>query len=100
MNDPTVLTAIVTGIFSLIGVVVVEMFRRQRRVLHEVRSQVKNSHSTNLRDDLDELRDGLGRVLASSERQEHSLNGIRTDLRVEREERLALAGRVQALESK
>lgn len=89
--DSNLFVALIGGTFTLLTAVSVEWQRRQHNAVREVRAQVKNSHSTNLRDDID-------RVLRALERQEGALGGIRTDMRVEREERLTLERRVDRFE--
>lgn len=58
MTD-VVLATIISGIFALLVAVVsiaLPKFLAQGRDLAEVKYQVKNSHGTNLRDDIDALR--------------------------------------------
>lgn len=61
--DPVVQVAIVGGAASvacaLIGLfgVIIPKLHRDRTVIDQVREQVANSHGTNLRDDLDFIRD-------------------------------------------
>ncbi|AVO22508.1 hypothetical protein PBI_PAEDORE_25 [Streptomyces phage Paedore] len=92
---------------TLIGTLV-ELLRRQNNAINEVREnaqeardQVANTHSTNLRDDLDRVIDGLEAVLAGQARHDEALRqhgreigGLRTDLAHERAERLAVAERL------
>lgn len=65
--DPTVQVALVGGLFSIVGLVI---GRRQDKHLKElkehstqVREQVQNSHTTNLRDDIDRISSLVERVL-------------------------------------
>jgi L-asparaginase/Glu-tRNA(Gln) amidotransferase subunit D len=102
--EPTVQVALVstggTILVTLIGVVV-EMLRRNRKALTEVqenvqvaRDQVANSHSTNLRDDMDSLHDDVREVLDVLRQHGKEIGGLREDLRQERVERLAVADRL------
>lgn len=88
---------------SALGAVLVALLHRQNVKLNrmgahvrQAREQVRNSHGTNLRDDLDKVIDGVGRLLLGQDRQSSEIAGLRKDLRVEREERLALTARVDA----
>lgn len=94
--SPEVLAALVSGIFLLLVAVVsilLPRLLRQGRDIAEVKYQVKNSHRTNLRDDLDalrqEMRGGFSRVF------EH-MGEVRTDLLAERAARLHLAELIAA----
>ncbi|WJN63041.1 tail needle protein [Streptomyces phage phiScoe3] len=102
--EPTVQVALVsTG--GTIGVamlgVFVELLRRNHKALSEVkenaqeaRDQVANTHSTNLRDDLDRVHDDVREVLDVLRQHGSEIAGLRTDLRQERVERHALSERV------
>jgi hypothetical protein len=77
-----VLTALVSGVFlTLASVITVALPRllAQGRDIREVRTQVQNSHGTNLRDDLDalrlEMRHGFGTVHARLQKLEENQNG-------------------------
>lgn len=79
--DPIIWVAAI----STAGTLVVAYLRRQdRKRLDEVHYQVKNSHRTNLREDIDELLLGYRRLLK--------------ELRRERLARRALAERVRRIE--
>ncbi|QMP84472.1 protein of unknown function DUF2746 [Streptomyces phage Endor1] len=102
--EPTVQVALVstggTILVTLIGVVV-EMLRRNHKALTEVqenaqiaRDQVANSHSTNLRDDMDRLHDDVREVLDVLRQHGKEIGGLREDLRQERVERLAVSDRL------
>lgn len=89
--SPEVWAALVTGVFLVLVTIItatLPRLLRQGRDIAEVKDQVKNSHGTNLRDDLDalryEMRGGFARVF------EH-MGEVRTDLLAERAERLRLA---------
>lgn len=65
---------------------------RQGKIVSEVREQVKNQHSTNLRDDVD-------RVIAAVETLSHDVRALRTDLMAEEDRRRAqIAGIYDELE--
>ncbi|WP_412076908.1 DUF2746 domain-containing protein [Streptomyces xanthophaeus] len=102
--DPAVQVAIVSAggmvTAALVGVLV-ELVRRQGTALAEVRQhtqeardQVSNTHSTNLRDDLDKVIAGLDRVLEGQVRHSRDIRDLRTDLSHERSERLAVSERL------
>ena len=71
---------------------------RKQEAIHE---QVANSHSTNLRDDIDQIHHALEQVVSAQatviEQQRETrrdIGGIRDEMRTERQERLDLARRV------
>ena len=108
--EPTVQVAIITGLSGLLAALI-EALRRQGKALGEVRdhaentrTQVENSHPTNLRDDVDQVLDRLDRVLDGQARHDDALRqhgaeigGLRRDLSHERAERLAVADRLDHL---
>lgn len=72
--------ALVTGVLSVIGIVVGEMLRRQHNALKAVREdtaaarvQTENTHSTNLRDDIDRVIGLAERLVDGQERHERDL---------------------------
>ncbi|MGW1040050.1 DUF2746 domain-containing protein [Streptomyces sp. NPDC002547] len=71
-----------------------DFLRRHHRVMTEVRDQVANTHSTNLRDDLDAVGFAIDRVIALQELTARDLAGLRDDLTLERRERLAVTERL------
>lgn len=102
--EPSVQVALVTAggtvTVALVGVVV-ELLRRQAGALAEVREhaqeardQVANTHTTNLRDDLDAVAERIDRVLALQERHTEEIAALRSDIAHERRERLAVAERL------
>lgn len=109
--DPTVQVAIVTTAGG-IGVAVVgalaEFVRRQGKAINEVREhsqearkQVQNSHSTNLRDDVDRVLAGIEKLVAGQANHAEALRqhgreigGLRRDIAHERVERLEVARRL------
>ncbi|MER5851028.1 DUF2746 domain-containing protein [Streptomyces sp. NPDC002012] len=89
-----------TVLVALVGVLV-ELVRRQGTALNEVREhtqeardQVANTHSTNLRDDLDRVISGLDRVLNGQAEHSRDIRELRTELSHERIERLAVSERL------
>ncbi|MFE9254027.1 DUF2746 domain-containing protein [Streptomyces sp. NPDC006879] len=109
--EPTVQVSLITAggtvLVTLLGIAA-EFLRRQTRALNEVREhtqeardQVSNTHSTNLRDDLDSVMYRIDRVLAGQERHDEALRaqaediaGLRSDIAHERRERLAVSERL------
>lgn len=113
--DPTVQVSIV-GVLGPVALALVGIFAEYvRRKLNavsdtvisaedharEAKEQVKNSHSTNLRDDLDALHDDVREALrlltehgADLKRHGSEIGGLRADMRQERQERLHLSTRV------
>lgn len=97
---PEVLVAFITSGFGLVGVLagyVLPNLHKQKKVVNEVREQVSNSHSTNLRDDLDRAIHGIERVLTVLDTHGQSIADLRTDLAWERRERMDLAQRVTGM---
>lgn len=75
---------------TLISVVLPKLWK-QGRAIHEVREQVSNSHGSNLRDDLDLVRDLVLDV-------REGLKDLRTDMAWERRERADMTKRIERLE--
>ncbi|GIF02236.1 hypothetical protein [Paractinoplanes rishiriensis] len=103
--EPSVQAAVVTAIgavlVALVGIVL-ELLRRNHKRLGKVTDQVENNHTSNLRDDVDQLLAGVDQLLAGQQAQdsllrEHTrdINGLRADLRHERAERLDVERRVE-----
>lgn len=96
MSD-AVVVAFVTGGFALVGVlitVIAPRVVRQGRQLDAAVEQLRNSHGTNLRDDLDVIRDEVRAGFTGVTERLHELT---TDLAWERRERMDLSHRVDAL---
>lgn len=95
--DPTVQAAVVTTVgvvlVALIGVLTT-MLQRQHKTLGVVREQVQNSHSTNLRDDVDRVLDGVSQLAEMSRAHGYELGHLRRDLQQERVERQHLSERL------
>ena len=73
--DAQIITAGITAASAVVVAIVGANQRRQHRTVRAVEEQVANSHTTNLRDDIDRVLDGI--------------EGIRDDMRQEREDRRA-----------
>ncbi|MFF7254784.1 DUF2746 domain-containing protein [Streptomyces microflavus] len=91
-----------TVLVALVGVLV-ELVRRQGTALNEVREhaqeardQVSNTHTTNLRDDLDRVISGLDRVLTGQAEHSRDIRELRIELTHERAERLAVSERLDS----
>lgn len=83
-----VIALAVLGAFSLAGIVapvLLSSHRKQTKQLGHIKEQVTNSHSTNLRDDIDEL----GRMVRDGFLEtRRDIGGLREELRTERVERI------------
>jgi hypothetical protein len=75
------------GVLGLAGTVTpaVLTHRKQSRQLGEIREQVSNDHDSNLRDDIDDLRNLLREGFRETRLD---INGLREELRTERIERI------------
>lgn len=81
---------IVTGGFtamSAIGVALIQRNAALTKGMQATLAQVENSHGTNLRDDLDDIHETVRHLVRLVE-------GLGEEVRTERTERIALAGRV------
>jgi hypothetical protein len=90
--DSTIIAAIIA---ATTGVATTVLTVHQRRNTHAIRAQVQNSHTTNLREDVDAVLAKLDAVIDGQRRNDAEISGLRADMRVERQERLALAARLQ-----
>lgn len=89
MIDPSVQVAIVSVLGTLIvtfGPKVARNLNERARQLGEVHEQVKNTHTTNFREDLDQVRD---LVIAGFKKVDARIDGIHDEIRQERAERFA-----------
>lgn len=100
--DPAAQAALITGAFGVI-LALLEMMRRSHKTLGDVREQVQNNHTTNLRDDIDRMVAGQERVMEALEEHGRMLRGhgyelghLRRDLQQERTERLMAVERLDA----
>jgi hypothetical protein len=102
--EPSVQVALVTTggtvCVAVVGVLI-EMMRRQANAMVEVRENVQvardhvaNTHSTNLRDDLDAVMFRIDRVIDGQERHNRDLTALREEIGHERRERLSVAERL------
>ncbi|ALF00897.1 minor tail protein [Mycobacterium phage Serenity] len=83
-----VIALAILAAFSFAGVVAPIMLtshRKHGKELGVIKEQVANSHSTNLRDDIDEINRIIREGFAETRRD---ISGIREDIRVERLERI------------
>ena len=97
--DTPVQSAVVTAagaiIVALVGVAL-ELLRRSHQRLGEVTDQVKNSHGTNLRDDLDQVVAAVSRIESAQTLNAGAVTELRAELRHERVERLDVERRLDA----
>lgn len=71
MIDPTVQSAIVAAIAGVVVAATAAFANRgNHRRIDEVHEQVKNTHSTNLREDIDRMVSGLDRLESRFDRLE------------------------------
>jgi hypothetical protein len=89
-----------TVLVALVGVLV-ELVRRQGQAIAavredtaEARTQVSNTHPTNLRDDVDRILTGQAQLLEGQDRHTEEIGTLRAELLHERRERLAVADRL------
>jgi hypothetical protein len=90
--DATIAAALIPTVGSLLTAAIAMHSRRQMAV---VRAEVKNSHSTNLREDVDKVLAKLDDVIDGQHQHDAEIAGLRADMRIERQERLALASRLR-----
>ena len=93
------MSALLVALIGAIG----EQTRRQSKVISEVmdhameaRTQVQNSHKTNLRDDIDVLADRLTELLAGQLTIRADLSSVHRDMQQERSDRHALGERLDS----
>jgi hypothetical protein len=75
--DPMI---IVAGISATASVVVTLIAGLMQRRMKEVHHQVKNNHSTNLRQDIDWLMDGIKQLITTENRHDRELIAVREDV--------------------
>ncbi|AZF93416.1 minor tail protein [Mycobacterium phage Centaur] len=83
-----VIALAIISAFSLAGVVapvLLSSHRKQNKTLETVREHVANSHTTNLRDDIDDLARTVREGFMETRRD---IGGLRDELRTERIERI------------
>lgn len=111
--DPQVQVALISAGVAVFLALFGEGWRRQHKAITETRDnsreakeQVKNSHTTNLRDDIDDVRESVREVhhefantllnlAAVQQRLVDGMEGIREDQRQERAERIEVARMVE-----
>lgn len=89
--DPTITVALI-GAAAALSTTGLTLW--QRKKVGEVHAEVKNDHSTNLRTDLDRVLEKLDFVIDGQARQDDEISDMRDDIRAERQERIALAARI------
>jgi hypothetical protein len=90
-----VLAAVVTGLSAVLVALVSALGHR----LAKIHREVSNDHATNLRDDVDKIKDGIERLADCQRSTTARLESLSLDLGTERAERAALAGRVSNIET-
>lgn len=94
--DPSIWVAIISVLGTLIvtfGPKVLKSLNERARQLGEVHEQVKNTHTTNMREDIDLLLELMRSMQAD-------ITGLRHDGQQERQERVDLGARVTVIEQK
>lgn len=92
--DPTTLTAIITAGGTVVSAFLGFMANKVHKSwtgVQEVREQVSNGHSTNLRADIDEILEGQKELLTGQAAHAARIEDLRVDLDWERRERMDLA---------
>lgn len=89
-----IVVALITGGLGLIAAVLaaaIPRLHRQTKALEVVREQVQNTHTTNMRDDLDLIRDEMRNGFTQLR---EAVRNVHIDLAWERRERIDLAERL------
>lgn len=81
--------ALLLAVFGFLGDLIRRKLNTVKGHTEASREQVENSHTTNLRDDIDLILAGLTEVKTTLGDHSRELEGIRNDLRQERVERIA-----------
>lgn len=96
--DPTVQVAIIGAVSSVVTLIVGWLLNRHLKTSVEhasaAREQVQNSHTTNLRDDIDRVLAGIAALELGQRRHDKEFEGIRQDMAHERSERQDVSRRV------
>lgn len=96
--SPEVLAALIAAVPAVLGVPPLYLsLRRKRRVLEAVQHQVQNSHTTNLRDDVDRVIELVELSLTGQDGLRQDMALLREDLGLERRERMSLENRVDGI---
>lgn len=94
MSDPQVLAAWIIGgltlLTAILGIVLPKLLS-QGRAIGRIHDQVTNSHETNLREDIDDLR---ALMIHGFQTMGDQMSDIRLDVAWERRERMDLAERM------
>ena len=96
--DPVILVALITTLGGVI-VALIGFWGKVTEIrdhTKEAKEQVKNSHTTNLRDDMDAIHEDVRAALELLKQHSKEIGGIREDIRQERDERLVLSKRLDA----
>lgn len=101
LQEPAVLVALITTLGTVLVALIAILADWARKRLDVIehhaeasREQVQNSHTTNLREDIDRIHDDVRAVLGMSERNTEAIASLASDLRQERIERLVVAQKV------
>ncbi len=82
----TVWIAIVTAIAAIAGAWLTRDVKKQNKAASEqltaIKHEVKNSHGTNLRDDVDDLRRLITQIADGQDRLSRSIGGLHDDVRI------------------
>lgn len=89
---------IIVAMISTAGLIIVAVLNlRTSRRVKVIQGQVQNSHSTNLREELDERHTETRSTLGDIRKD---IGGLRSEMRAERAERLLLSTKLHNLEQK
>lgn len=93
--------AVIGGVFAVITAAFTTLLARQHKAIKAVREdttvareQTANTHSTNLREDIDRVIALSERLIVGQDRHTEDLATLRTDIAWERRERMDLAARL------
>src|SRR5881392_1484492 len=95
--DPSVQVAIITSLFGLITLLATHMLK-SHKAMNQVKEQVMNSHSTNLRDDVTTVLNKLDRVIHIQDKHTDDISLLRLDVSWNRHEMRDLSRRVHNIE--
>lgn len=88
------ISASVTGLFAWLNARAgTRKVEQVQQTAEAIKDQVKNSHDTNLRDDIDKLAVLMTKAVEIGERNSAEIGHLRQDIHMERRERLSLADR-------
>lgn len=102
MNHPAALAAlqylVSPAILLVLGWILNRKINTVRDDTSATRYQVQNSHETNLREDLDAIREDIGHVHGEVREARRDIGGLREDDTQQRRDIRSLTGRVAQLE--